>query len=97
MFLTFCYQDIATIMLLKMSPGNLGAKQNFPYNLLIKVRLLHVPELSKGRYYRLPSVPCALIWVIVASLCDENMNFTQSFGGIFASLRMRYGGKVGSE
>ena len=40
---------------------------------------------------------CAYFWVIVTSLCDENMNFTQSFGGIFASVRMRYGGKVGSE
>ena len=40
-------------------------------------------------------MPCAYFGVIVSGLCDENRNFTLSFGEIFAVLRMRYAGKVG--
>ena len=40
-------------------------------------------------------MPCAYFGVIVSSLRDENINFTYSFGNIFAGIRMRYGGKVG--
>ena len=54
---------------------------------------------NKRGYNHLPSVPCAyllfVICAIVSGLCYENMNFTQSFGEIFAALRMRYGGEVG--
>ena len=32
---------------------------------------------------------------IVSGLCDENLNFTESFGVIFSALRIRYGGIVG--
>ena len=50
---------------------------------------------NKRGYNHLLSVPCAYFGVIVSGLCYEYMNFTQSFGEIFAALRMRYGGDVG--
>ena len=50
---------------------------------------------NKRGYSHLPSVPCAYFGVIVFGLCYENINVTQSFGEIFAALRMRYGGEVG--
>ena len=54
-----------------------------------------VALVGHRRYNHLPSVPCGYFGVIVSGLCYENMNSTQSFGEIFAALRMRYGSEVG--